>query len=261
MNLILNGKKNKMLKPVLYPYKMTSQSAKKLAQSLECKRVFPDRNYRSYNNHLIINWGNSNIPTWWMDPWYRILNHPYHVHIATNKRDTFNQFVRQGISHPEWSDCKDWATTIIEQGHKVFCRISLTSHSGNGIIIAETIDQLVDAPLYVKAVKKDKEYRVHVFLGQIIDFQLKRKKLNFEGGTNGIRNHHNGWIYARSDVQLPETVATESIKAVQALGLDFGAVDVCTDREGKVFVFEVNTAPGLHGTTLQKYTETIRSLL
>lgn len=250
-----------MLKPVIYPYKISSQSAKKLAQSLECKRVFPDRNYRSRNNHLVINWGNSTIPTWWMSPWYNIINHPYHVRIATNKLETFCRLGDCEVSIPEYKLYKEDAEYWIEQGHKVFCRSSLTSHSGNGIVIAETVEQLVDAPLYVKAVKKDKEYRIHVFQGNIIDFQLKKKKHDFEGGISGIRNHTNGWIYARSDVELPEAVANESIKAVQALGLDFGAVDVCTDREGNVFIFEVNTAPGLHGSTLQKYTEAFRSLI
>lgn len=258
----MNGKKNKMLKPVIYPYKMSSQSAKKLAQSLECKRVHPNNNYRPRHNHLVINWGNTTPPNWYHTPgyWY-IINKPDCVALAANKRNTFDKFILHGVLHPEWSDCKEWAESTIETGSKIFCRTSLTSHSGNGIVIAETVDQLVDAPLYVKAVKKDKEYRVHVFQGIIIDFQLKKKKHDFEGGISGIRNHTNGWVYARSDVELPEAVANESIKAVQALGLDFGAVDICTDREEKVFVFEVNTAPGLYGTTLQKYTDVFRTLL
>lgn len=249
-----------MLKPIIYPYKMSSQSAKKLAQSLECKRVFPDRNFRPKTNHLIINWGSTGRPAWQITS-PLLINHPINVGNAANKLTAFQIFLRVGIPHPEWSDCKDWAASTIEEGHKVFCRTSLTSHSGNGIIIAKTTDQLVDAPLYVKAIKKDKEYRVHVFQDQIIDFQQKKKKHNFEGGISGIRNHTNGWVYARSDVELPEAIANESIKAIQALGLDFGAVDVCTDRESNVFIFEVNTAPGLHGTTLQKYTEAFRSLL
>lgn len=252
-----------MLKPVIYPYKISSQSAKKLAQSLECKRVFPNRNYQPKHTHLVINWGNS-IPPAWRNPinlGVQLLN-PYSAVIrACNKHLTFIDLDWNDVPIPEFTLCKETANQWINQGHKVFCRTSLTSRSGNGIIIAETVDQLVDAPLYVKAVKKDKEYRVHVFQGNIIDFQLKKKKHDFEGGISGIRNHTNGWIYARSDVELPETVATESIKAVQALGLDFGAVDVCTDRESNVFVFEVNTAPGLYNSTLDSYVRAFRNLL
>ena len=34
-----------MLKPIILPYKMGSQSAKALAQNLGALRVYPDRNY------------------------------------------------------------------------------------------------------------------------------------------------------------------------------------------------------------------------
>lgn len=249
-----------MLRPVVYPYKMTSQSAKKLAQALNTKRVYPHKNYHPRCTHVIINWGSSVLPSWnCIGPTY--LNRTSKVAIAANKRNTFNSFLLEGVKHPDWTDDKECAQSWIEQGHKVVCRQTLTGHSGSGIIIASTVEELVNAPLYVKFVKKDKEYRVHVFNSKIIDYQLKKKKHNYEGGLYGIRNHLNGWIYARSDVVLPEAIANESINAVQALGLDFGAVDICTGLDGQVYVFEVNTAPGLFGTTLEKYTQAIKELL
>ena len=249
-----------MLKPIVYPYKMTSQSAKKLAQALNTKRVYPNRNYQQTHKHLIINWGNANTPFWIR---YRslILNNPCCVKLAINKRNTFEELSRYEVSIPDFTEHKETAKSWIEQAHKVVCRQTLTGHSGQGIIIANTVEELVDAPLYVKFIKKDKEYRVHVFNGKVIDYQLKKKKHNYEGGLYGIRNHLNGWIYARTDVVLPEAIANESIKAVAALGLDFGAVDICTGLDGHVYVFEVNTAPGLFGTTLEKYKQTIGELL
>jgi len=249
-----------MMKPIIYPYKMASQSAKLLSSSLDCRRVYPDRNYHPTSDHLIINWGNSTLPNWRHNP-FKLLNDPFRVARACNKLTTFENLKARGVSIPEFKTNKTVASWWIDQGHKVFCRTSLTSHSGIGIIIASTVEELVDAPLYVKAVKKDKEYRVHVFRDEIIDYQQKKKREGFEGGIPGIRNHANGWVYARNDIQLPEEVANQSIKAVQALGLDFGAVDICTGQDGDVYTFEVNTAPGLHGTTLTKYTEAIRRLL
>lgn len=251
-----------MLKPVIYPYKMASNSAKLLASSLNCRRVYPDRNYHPRPNHLIINWGNSEHPSWYIQgnttQW---LNYPYFVSIAANKLKTFDQLY-SNVHVPEYTTNKDIAKEWVEEGHKMFCRQSLTSHSGYGIVIAETVEQLVDAPLYVQAVNKNKEYRVHVFNGQVIDYQQKKKRNDFEGGISGIRNYSNGWIYARDEVQLPEEVANESIKAVNTLSLNFGAVDICIDRDNKIYTFEINTAPGLGGlTTLQKYTEAFGSLL
>ena len=241
---------------------MSSQSAKKLANLLGSKRVYPDRNYKPKRNHYTINWGSSSFPDWYQTStdWAGHLNDISAVSMAADKLRTFGA-LEGVVPIPMWATTKEVATEWLDQGHKVFCRQTLTGHSGHGIIIASTVEELVDAPLYVQAVKKDKEYRVHVFKGEVIDFQQKKKKQGHEGGTPGIRNHANGWIYARSDVALPDGVVEQSVAAVAALGLDFGAVDICTDYEGKVFVFEVNTAPGLTGSTLTAYAEAIKRLL
>lgn len=238
---------------------MGSESARKLASALSSRRVYPDRNYRPSRNHVVINWGNNTYPEWGTSN-TKVLNKPVNVAFATNKLETFQLFCIEGVPHPEWSQSMLVAGGWIQEGYKVFCRTTLTGHSGRGIVIASTVDELVDAPLYVKAVKKDKEYRVHVFNGRVIDFQLKRKKHGHEGGISGIWNHGNGWVYTREGVELPEQVKDASVRAVAALGLDFGAVDVCVSREGTVVVFEVNSAPGLHGTTLTKYVEAIHEI-
>ncbi|MCS5737426.1 hypothetical protein, partial [Herbiconiux daphne] len=44
--------------------------------------------------------------------------------------------------------------------------------------------------------------------------------------------------------------------AMAAVGLDYGAVDIITNRE-EAWVLEVNTAPGMEGVTLEKYTAAI----
>lgn len=247
-----------MLKPIIYPYKMSSKSSRVLAQSLGALRVYPNRAYRTRPNHLVINWGNSTPPSW---NYIDMLNLPSSVATACNKLSSFQAFKEGEVASPPFTTNKEEAIQWVTEGHKIFCRTSLTSHSGRGIIIASTTEEIVDAPLYVQGVKKDKEYRVHVLQGRVIDAQQKKKRIGFEGGINGIRNHGNGWVYARNDVELPEAVATESIAAVDCLGLDFGAVDVCTSLDGQVYVFEVNTAPGLTGTTITKYKEAFQSCL
>ena len=46
--------------------------------------------------------------------------------------------------------------------------------------------------------------------------------------------------------------------AVTALGLEFGAVDIIyNDKSKKLFVLEVNTAPGIEGATVTKYKDAI----
>lgn len=243
---------------VLYPYKMGSKSGKTLAGALGAKRVYPDRKYKPKRTHLIVNWGSSTCPNWRGI----MLNTPHNVGNACNKAKTLNILFRQGMEEiPEFTDSTEVAQQWIDNGFQVFGRQTLTGHSGNGIIIfdSETITTDKECPLYTKAVKKDKEYRVHVFNGTVIDYQQKKKRLGHEGGITGIRNFANGWIYARNEVELPEDVKAASIKAVNLLGLDFGAVDVCSVKGGGVCIFEVNTACGLEGTTIDKYVEAIRS--
>ena len=68
-----------------------------------------------------------------------------------------------------------------------------------------------------------------------------------------IKNLDNGWVFCRTGISLPDDARNQAIAAVRSLGLDFGAVDVLyREREDKAFVLEVNTAPGLEGTTLER---------
>jgi glutathione synthase/RimK-type ligase-like ATP-grasp enzyme len=119
--------------------------------------------------------------------------------------------------------------------------------------------------LYVQYKKKRDEYRVHMFRGGVIDVTQKRA-VNQEDRTETfnrqIRNHGNGWVFCREDVDPPDAVWGQAYSAVRALGLEFGAVDVIwNDHYQTAYVLEVNTAPGLEGTTLERYVEAIRSIM
>ena len=238
----------------LFPYKIGSLSAKRLARTLGILRVSPSYNAR--RKDVIINWGNSKPPHFrWME---QDLNKPHAIALASNKLETFREFRSNSFTDvPDWTTNPEEAQHWLDLGLKTYCRRLLSSHSGNGIVICNDGDRLVSAPLYTLHTKHKHEYRVHVFRNQILDVQQKKKKLGY-GNGNGIRNHSNGWIYARAEVVPPEELLSSSIDAVKLLGLDFGAVDIGHRLiDNKFFVFEVNTAPGLEGTTLDKYSKAI----
>ena len=241
----------------LFPYKAGSISAKRLARTLGILRVSPS--YNAKRSDTIINWGSSTPPHFrWME---QDLNKPESIQLACDKLNTFITLEHLGFHHlPEWYQHKWSAEKCIEEGHIVYCRTKTNSHSGNGIVIANTIDELVQAPLYTVKTKHKDEYRVHVFKGEAIDIQQKRKSFGRSTTSNGIRNHTNGWVYTRDNCNPPSDLVNASIKAVELLGLDFGAVDIGHRlRDNKFFVFEVNTAPGLEGTTLQRYANAIKN--
>ena len=136
-------------------------------------------------------------------------------------------------------------------------RTNLQGHSGEGIYILDKNTPMVNAHLYTQYIKKKYEYRIHVFRSDIIHIQQKRKRLEFEleDPNPYIRNLDNGWIFACNDIVIPTNdVLTQSLKVIPALELDFGAVDIIwNEHQNKAYVLEVNTAPGLTGTTLIKY--------
>ena len=238
----------------IFPYKFGSVSAKQLARTLGVLRV--SQSYNARRNDVIINWGNSTPPHFrWME---QDLNKPQAIALASNKLNTFIEYRNKSFVHvPDWTTDPSEAQQFLNQGIKVYCRTTIMGHSGRGIVICEKGDRLPIAPLYTFHTKHKNEYRVHVFKDKVLDVQMKRKRNGSLGGS-GIRNHANGWVYTRAEILPSEELLSSSIEAVKLLGLDFGAVDIGHRLiDNKLFVFEVNTAPGLEGTTLDKYSKAI----
>jgi glutathione synthase/RimK-type ligase-like ATP-grasp enzyme len=257
----------------ILPYAMGSQSAKDLANHLNCLRVFPDGEYIPRMQQSVVNWGCSQNPSWSQRAalrGVRILNKPQSVKVAANKLHTLTELRRAGVDVPDFTTNMFVAQAWLDRGHIVFERHSLTGNSGEGIqIVSSDLDPedpsiirnfLSPAPLYTKYVNKTTEFRVHVFRGEVIDY-IEKKKMASERRPAGFNPYVSsvnvGWVFARNNILDCPRVRAIAIAAVNALGLDFGAVDIAY-AEGNPFVLEVNTAPGLHGTTLVKYVNAVR---
>lgn len=244
------------------PYSMVSGSIKELQNVLGGLKIKPNGNYHHTKAHLVVNWGHGAAPYWGNQvaaTAKNILNHWSKIHVAVNKLRSFKAFKEAGVPTPEWTASRTKALEWIKAGDVCICRTLLSSMEGKGIVVATKPSELVDAPLYTKLFPKDKEYRVHVFNGEVIDYVQKKLKNDApKDRCKYIRNTANGWIFARNDVVLPESVRQRAKEAVKAVGLDFGAVDLATNKSGKVVVFEINTAPGIEGTTVTKYVEAIK---
>ena len=258
-----------MSRIIFVPYKMGSNSVRELVKSLagyNTRRVKPDGKYKPFRSHFIINWGMGSIPQWYskftalgMVVSKSFLNHPDKTKIASNKLSAFTRMKDKGVSVPEFTTDRKVAEDWVKK-HTVVARKLLSGHSGAGIEIIEPKSEVVDAPLYVIYVKKKAEYRIHVFKGDVIDIQHKRKKLGLEKEDidTRVRNHDNGWVFCKEGVNPPKCVLEESIKAMEALQLDFGAVDVIYNGlERKAYVLEINCAPGLEGSTVTSYKDAI----
>jgi hypothetical protein len=167
----------------VFPYKLGSASAKALALGLGVKRVRPT--YDARRRDVIINWGNSRPANFKSHP--NDLNSHSAIALACNKLKTFETLAAAGFTHlPQWCTTKYKASQMLyvatDGGESlgseaIYCRTTLTGHSGSGIIIAKNIYELVDAPLYTLKTKHKHEFRVHVFKGEVLDVQQKKRKL------------------------------------------------------------------------------------
>lgn len=235
------------------PYKQGSKSARTLADALGgLKLKLVGSRFRPRYGDVIINWGSQTIPERLRNA--TIINHPSKIANVSNKL-AFFRMVNSSEPDiiPAWWDRR---ADVPEDAYPVVCRTILNGHSGAGIVIANTPEELVDAPLYVKYQKKQHEYRVHVAGGNVIAVQRKARLRSVpdEEVNWHVRNHSNGFVFARQGFTTPEVVKDVARKVVTISGLDFGAVDVIwNETHNKAYVLEINTAPGLEGQTINDY--------
>lgn len=237
------------------PYKRWSGGAKALGNRCGILRATPRQVEKHGNFRFIINWGNSQRRFQG-----EYVNKPEAVAKASNKLGSAEVLGNFGVPQPPYTTDFAVAKAWWDDGETVVCRTLLRANGGRGIVLASSGEgtDLVKAPMYTKYIKKADEYRLHVLGDRVIDTQQKRKRQEVpnEAVNYQIRNAANGWVFCRDEVRAPEPVIAAAIRAVDALGLDFGAVDVGYNRRDEAAcVYEVNTAPGLEGTTLDKYYE------
>jgi hypothetical protein len=269
------------------PYRQGSKSAKALATALGGRVLrLEGSTFAPRSNDVIINWGNTtfNESAEWgpatPDAFYNfdtdIIRH------VSNKKLFFETMVDNGHADliPRfWTNREE----IPDDAFPIVCRTVLAGHSGDGIVIAGSRPDLVHAPLYVQYVKKKDEYRIHVGIRpqhvpshgdvvgdplvvpqpSIIARQRKARRHDIDPADVNwqIRNHHTGFIYRREGIVTPLRVEEAACHALAASGLDFGAVDVLWNQEKqRAYVLEINTAPGLEGTTVEDYATFFRLL-
>lgn len=255
----------------MFAWNNHGEGARLLAGALGVNRLrHSGSTFRSTPEKNVINWGAStrilndaNILR------NTILNSPMAIDIASDKQRTFQCFLEASVIAPPFTTSRITALNWVEDGEMVFARTQLRASSGRGIHIMDPDHPdtwEVNAPLYVKYINKRHEYRVHVMNGQVIDTQRKGLREEHRGQADvnwKIRNLANGFIFVRNDGHVvPQCVLDTGVAAVRAIpNLLFGAVDIVyNETQNRAYAIEVNTAPGLQGTTVQRYADAFRAL-
>ena len=242
------------------PYRAGSRGATTLSRALGglCLKVDGTSRFRPRHDDTIINWGN-------VDPPIRCTYNGQNLRDVSNKRTFFQNQAEAGLQDilPDfWADRNLIPADVFNGNGRVVCRTVLAGHSGEGIVIASSPEELVNAPLYTRYIKKQDEYRIHVGVRRngmaarlyTISQQRKGRNRDVENPDWQVRNHANGFVYVRGDCNPPAQVIEAAHRSLTASGLDFGAVDVIYNaNSGRAYVLEINTAPGLEGQTVDDY--------
>ena len=218
--------------------------------------------YRPRPRDVVINWGSS-------EPYSgcRVLNVPEAVARAVDKKITWRTLELNAVPTVTWTeDHAEALRWMRENNERVLARRLLRGSQGRGITVysrdgtehSQPMYEMGDeGGVYVKAfgnVLSNEEFRVHVVGGEAIDAVQKKRRRGHESINPYIRSYNNGWVFCREGINVPPAVLDAAVRAVRALGLDFGAVDIAHDpSSGHVCVYEVNSAPGVEGTTLESY--------
>lgn len=226
-----------------------SNGAKELAACEGFLRLRDGNFHKVKATDAVINWGVSNMAVL-NTP---MLNKPQAVKSAADKLKAFTMFAESEVSAVEWTFDQSVAQIWCDQEYVIVVRNKLTGHSGDGIVIIDKCGEVPQAPLYTKYIFKEREFRVHVVCGKVVDTARKIKDPDREVTNWKVRSHENGFIFARQNINPSQARDDLALAAVVALGLDFGAVDILEDKKGKFYVLEVNTGPGLEGQTITSY--------
>ena len=135
---------------------------------------------------------------------------------------------------------------------------SLHHTRGNDIILYRTQPRILglhphwEHDFYTQLVPKQREFRIWAYRRKVIGCYEKilayPNKLGRRGRIREVWNWRNGYAYTfRRPEEIPGDIRKLAWSAVDGVGLDFGAVDLIVDRDGRGYVLEINTAPGVEG--------------
>jgi len=94
-------------------------------------------------------------------------------------------------------------------------------------------------------------------------FILKRLARKMATGVDMIvRSNTRGWKFSKINIEnLPANLKAQALKAVEALGLDYAAVDCCITDADDAYIIECNTGPGLEGSSFDAWVKALIKLI
>lgn len=135
------------------------------------------------------------------------------------------------------------------------------ARTNNHVGGVDLLGELQQGDYYSKKENIVEEYRLHIFNKKSIRAGKKVQKATRPDGRTAphqwIRSYDAGWVIQYDGFKSTKEMRALAVKAVEALGLDFAAVDLGKKADGSLIVLEVNRAPGVEGGTITNYAKHI----
>ena len=234
------------------PYKKTCEGAKLLAKRSGWPMVWEDVN----PSVPVINWG-AGFGVFGSKR--KVFNKSSAIEHAIDKLTAYGLFKQAGVKRMLWTSAKSDAQRWLDNGDVVYARNLSEGMDGAGIKVYEPGSKIVGSHLfYTQGFPTQREYRLNVAFGRVIDIVEKRPDLDTD--YNPRLRTGDAWLYCKSGIVPPSTATkAQAVLAVGSLGLDFGGVDIAESEDGRTCVFEVNTAPWLGIGTADAYIKAFRA--
>lgn len=177
---------------------------------------------------------------------------------GVDKLTQYRWFEQKGIPSLEFTTEKEKVQEWIDADKVVFGRKFLNSSCGKGIVVLDqqnAWDGAIYCPVYTVYKKKKREFRVHIYKDTVVAVTEKRRRKDWEGQQDSkIRNLANGYVFCQEVENEPEGLRKLAVEAAQISPSFFRGVDIgYNEKEDQLFVIEVNSAPGIQGTNIEKY--------
>ena len=124
----------------------------------------------------------------------------------------------------------------------------LSNHIGGH----DLIQPPANADYWVRKEHLVEEFRIHCFRGKSIRAGVKVPREGVDP-HEWIRSLDSGWRICYDGFKSKKAMRQLAASACEALGLDFGAVDIGRKKDKSYIVLEVNRAPGLEGGSVEAY--------
>lgn len=249
---------------IIHPYRKGSKSVHNLKEYIRGRGLkFFLRYDAAKPGAQVINWG-SNPPVYDYRRCRAFLNDPKVTKVFTNKLHFFQHVEQhQGDNQyiPSFMTRLDQAQDYLDHAYTIVERHVLGGMSGEGIRIVEPGGELQQAPLYVKYEKKTDEFRIHIAKNKAGEFFILHHQKKVARDKNEVkdwkvRNHDNGFFFQQHGYDVPDAVSGAALGIIRDCfpAVDFVALDVIYHKpSNRAYVLEGNTAPGLEGTSVEKY--------